>query len=148
MYANHMRYAVQMTRTNKSVRYSPKGKPYAATKARDCSPEAAAEALRLLEGRWKLVIIHNLGGPEGTKMPIKRFSELERAIPNVSQKMLIQQLRCLERDGIVQRTIHPQVPPKVEYQLTEIGKALRPTLRALLDWADLRKRHITRASKG
>ena len=73
-------------------------------------------------------------------MPIKRFSELERAIPNVSQKMLIQQLRCLERDGIVQRTIHPQVPPKVEYQLTNLGEALRPTFRALIDWADLRKR--------
>jgi DNA-binding HxlR family transcriptional regulator len=70
-----------------------------------------------------------------------RFSELERAIPKVTQKMLIQQVRCLERDGIVQRTFHPQVPPKVEYQLTSIGEALRPTLRALLDWADLRKQH-------
>jgi len=148
VYANHMRYSAQMTRTHKSVGYSPKGKLSAATKARDCSPEAAAEALGLLEGRWKLVIIHNLGGPEGVKTPIKRFSELERAIPNVSQKMLIQQLRCLERDGIVQRTIYPQVPPKVEYQLTEIGEALRPTLRALLDWADLRKRHSTHTSKG
>jgi DNA-binding HxlR family transcriptional regulator len=143
-----MRYADEMTRTHKKVGYPLKSKPSATTDARDCSPEAAAEAFKLLEGRWKLVIIHNLGGPEGAKMPIKRFSELERAIPNVSQKMLIQQLRCLERDGIVQRTIHPQVPPKVEYQLTEIGEALRPTLRALLDWADLRKRHSTRASKG
>ena len=68
-----------------------------------------------------------------------RFSELERAIPGVSQKMLIQQLRELERDGIVQRTIHPQVPPKVEYKLTTFGKALRPALRALLAWATLRK---------
>ena len=143
-----MRYADEMTRTHKKVGYPLKSKPSATTDARDCSPEAAAEAFKLLEGRWKLVIIHNLGGPEGAKMPIKRFSELERAIPNVSQKMLIQQLRCLERDGIVQRTIHPLVPPKVEYQLTEIGEALRPTLRALLDWADLRKRHITHASKG
>ena len=148
MYANHMRYTAAMTRTHKSVGYSPKGKPNATAKTRDCSPEAAAEALGLLEGRWKLVIIHNLGGPEGAITPIKRFSELERAIPNVSQKMLIQQLRCLERDGIVQRTIYPQVPPKVEYQLTEIGEALRPTLRALLDWADLRKRHSTHTSKG
>ena len=139
MYANHMLYAVQMTRTHKSVGYSPKGKPNATTKTRDCSPEAAAEAFGLLEGRWKLVIIHNLGGPEGAKTPIKRFSELERAIPNVSQKMLIQQLRCLERDGIVQRTIHPQVPPKVDYQLTSLGEALRPTFRALIDWANLRK---------
>ncbi|NYF79067.1 DNA-binding HxlR family transcriptional regulator [Granulicella arctica] len=92
-----------------------------------------------MEGRWKLVIIHNLFGRDGGKPPVMRFSELERAIPTVSQKMLIQQLRCLERDGIVQRTIHPQVPPKVEYQLTCLGEALRPTLRALLDWANIRK---------
>jgi DNA-binding HxlR family transcriptional regulator len=134
-----MRYAAGMTRTHKLVGYSPKSKPDAATKVRDCSPEAAAEAFGLLEGRWKLVIIHNLSGPRGGRMPVKRFSELERAIPNVSQKMLIQQLRCLERDGIVQRTVHPQVPPKVEYQLTSLGEALRPMLRALLDWANLRK---------
>jgi DNA-binding HxlR family transcriptional regulator len=135
-----MRYAAGMTRTHKQVGYSPKSKPTVASKSRDCSPEAAAEAFELLEGRWKLVIIHNLFGQEEATSPVMRFSELERAIPNVSQKMLIQQLRCLERDGIVQRTIHPQVPPKVEYQLTSIGDALRPTLRALLDWAALRKR--------
>jgi DNA-binding HxlR family transcriptional regulator len=134
-----MRYAARMTRTHKSVGYPPKSKHAAAKNARDCSPEAAAEAFDLLEGRWKLMIIHHLFGREGAGSPVMRFSELERAIPNVSQKMLIQQLRRLERDGIVQRTIHPQVPPKVEYQLTRIGEALRPTLRALLDWADLRK---------
>src|ERR1035438_10765451 len=137
-----MRYAAGMTRTHKTVGYSPKSKSTVSIDARDCSPEAAAEAFQLLEGRWKLVILHSLGGPEGAKTPIKRFSELERAIPNVSQKMLIQQLRCLERDGIVQRTIHPQVPPKVDYQLTSLGEALRPTFRALIDWANLRKRHI------
>ncbi len=136
-----MRYTAEMTRTHKTVGYSPKRKPPLRVDARDCSPEAAAEAFELLEGRWKLVIIHNLFSREGATSPVMRFSELERAIPNVSQKMLIQQLRCLERDGIVQRTIHPQVPPKVEYQLTSIGEALRPTLRALLDWADLRKQH-------
>nr|WP_179488991.1 helix-turn-helix domain-containing protein [Granulicella arctica] len=128
-----------MARTDKIVGYSPKGKPLVATRSRDCSPETAAEAFELLEGRWKLVIIHNLFGRDGGKPPVMRFSELERAIPTVSQKMLIQQLRCLERDGIVQRTIHPQVPPKVEYQLTCLGEALRPTLRALLDWANIRK---------
>jgi DNA-binding HxlR family transcriptional regulator len=134
-----MRDAVQMTRTHNLVRYQPKGKPIRSKPARACSPEAAAEAFELLEGRWKLMIIHQLFGPEGSETPVKRFSELERAIPAVSQKMLIQQLRRLEQDGIVQRTIHPQVPPKVEYQLTRVGEALRPTLRALLDWANFRK---------
>lgn len=71
--------------------------------------------------------------------PMMRFSELERAIPGASQKMLIQQLRELERDQIVARTVHPQVPPKVEYHLTELGRALCPALQAMLDWAGLRK---------
>ena len=71
--------------------------------------------------------------------PVLRFSELERAIPAVSQKMLIQQLRELERDGIVQRTVHPQVPPKVEYGLTKWGQSLCPALDALLKWGALRK---------
>jgi DNA-binding HxlR family transcriptional regulator len=62
---------------------------------------------------------------------ILRFSELEKAIPGVSQKMLIQQLRELERDGIVTRTVHPQVPPKVEYALTKWGKAMCPALLGL-----------------
>ena len=124
------------------VGYLPKGKLNSITRPRDCSPAAAAEAFELLEGRWKLVIIHHLFGGDGGKPPIMRFSELERAIPTVSQKMLIQQLRSLERDGIVRRTIHPQVPPKVEYQLTKLGEALRPTLRALLDWANIRKQQL------
>lgn len=86
-------------------------------------------AFRMLEGRWKMVILFQLFGGE-----VLRFSELERAIPGVSQKMLIQQLRELERDGIVVRTVYPQVPPKVEYRLTEWGLALCPALDALLEW--------------
>jgi DNA-binding HxlR family transcriptional regulator len=143
-----MGYAAGMTRTHKTVWYPPKSKATNNNAGRDHSPEAAVEAFNLLEGRWKLVIIYQLFGCESAVAPIMRFSELERAIPNVSQKMLIQQLRCLERDGIVQRTIHPQVPPKVEYQLTTLGEALLPTLRALLDWADLRKRATAPVSKG
>jgi DNA-binding HxlR family transcriptional regulator len=145
---NPMRYAAGMTRTHKSVGYPSKSKVTSGKDTRQHSPEAVVEAFSLLEGRWKLVIIYQLFGCESAVAPILRFSELERAIPNVSQKMLIQQLRCLERDGIVQRTIHPQVPPKVEYRLTSLGEALRPTLRALLDWADLRKRQTANASKG
>ena len=86
--------------------------------------------MRMLEGRWKLVILFHLFDGK-----VLRFSELERAIPGVSQKMLIQQLRQLEMDCIVTRTIYPQVPPKVEYRLTPWGQSLCPALDALLIWA-------------
>lgn len=88
------------------------------------------QALRILEGRWKLVILFHLFGGK-----IRRFSDLERAIPAISQKMLIQQLRQMERDGVVRRIVHHQVPPKVEYCLTDWGQALCPALDALLSWA-------------
>ena len=91
------------------------------------------DAIRMLEGRWKLVILFQLFGGER-----RRFSELERAIPDVSQKMLIQQLRQLEHDGIVARVVHAQVPPKVEYHLTEWGQSLCPALDELLTWAERR----------
>ena len=120
-----------MARTDKKVGYSPTGK------LDDVTPDMAAvgveAALRMLEGRWKMVIIFQL-----FDNPVLRFSELERAIPAVSQKMLIQQLRELERDGIVARQVYPQVPPKVEYRLTEWGQAMCPALDALLEWAALR----------
>ena len=67
---------------------------------------------------------------------VLRFSELERAIPAVSQKMLIQQLRQLEADGVVERIVYPEVPPRVEYRLTPWGQALCPALDAILQWAD------------
>jgi DNA-binding HxlR family transcriptional regulator len=87
-------------------------------------------AFKMLEGRWKLVILFHLFG--GTLL---RFSDLERAIQGISQKMLIQQLRQMESDGIVRRIVHHQVPPKVEYGLTDWGQALCPALDALLTWA-------------
>ena len=90
-------------------------------------------ALKILEGRWKLVILFHLFGGK-----VLRFSDLERAIPAISQKMLIQQLRQMEGDGIVRRIVHHQVPPKVEYCLTDWGQALCPALDALLQWAALR----------
>lgn len=72
---------------------------------------------------------------------IMRFSELERAIPLASQKMLIQQLRDLEAKGIVNRTIYQEIPPKVEYRLTSLGQALRPALLELVRWSRLRREH-------
>jgi DNA-binding HxlR family transcriptional regulator len=95
-----------------------------------CSIDRVERAIRVIEGRWKLLILHHLL----VKRP-RRFSDLERAIPGVTQKMLIQQLRALEVDGVVQRTAYPQVPPRVEYTLTPAGAALRPALDALHDWA-------------
>jgi DNA-binding HxlR family transcriptional regulator len=90
-------------------------------------------AFRILEGRWKMVIIFQLFA-----RGVLRFSELEKAIPAASQKMLIQQLRELERNGVVTRTVYAQVPPKVEYGLTEWGKAMCPALDMLLEWAAMR----------
>ena len=90
-------------------------------------------ALKVIEGRWKLEILFQLFGGQ-----VLRFSELERAIPEVSQKMLIQQLRQLESDGVGRRTVYPEVPPRVEYGLTDWGQALCPALDALLGWAAAR----------
>ena len=67
---------------------------------------------------------------------LKRFGELQRLMPNVTQKMLIKQLRELEQDGIVHRYVYPQVPPKVEYSMTEFGLTLMPILQALEQWGD------------
>ena len=94
---------------------------------RSLGAQGVQNALRILEGRWKLVILFELFGGKTL-----RFSELERAIPGVSQKMLIQQLRQFEQDGIVARIVHPEVPPRVEYRLTDWGQALCPALDALL----------------
>ncbi|PKX81497.1 HxlR family transcriptional regulator [Pectobacterium peruviense] len=97
---------------------------------------ATTEALRVLEGKWKIIIICQLFAAKG---PI-RFSDLERLVEGVNQKMLIQQLRQLESDGIVIRTIYPQVPPRVEYTLSDMGIALGPAMEALIDWAEERRR--------
>jgi len=91
-------------------------------------------AIAVLEGRWKMQIVSHLH-----RGSLLRFSELRRAVPDASQKMLVQQLRALEADGVVNRTIHPQVPPKVEYELTELGRALGPIFQALSEWARLRQ---------
>jgi DNA-binding HxlR family transcriptional regulator len=122
------RYAGEMTRTHEKVRYSPDSKDGGYTPATAAS--GVEQAFKFLEGRWKLVILFHLFGGN-----VLRFSDLERAIPAISQKMLIQQLRQMESDGIVRRIVHHQVPPKVEYGLTEWGQALCPALDGLLKWA-------------
>ena len=88
-------------------------------------------SLQVVGGKWKLVILWQLG-TNGTK----RFSELKRIMANITQKMLTQQLRELEADGLVHRKVYAQVPPKVEYSLTEFGRTLMPVLESLCKWGE------------
>jgi DNA-binding HxlR family transcriptional regulator len=117
-----------MGRTNEEVGYQQKSSYPGITP--DIAASGVDEALKVLAGRWKLIILFHLFVEETL-----RLSELERAIPGITQKMLIQQLRGLERDGIVSRLVHPVVPPKVEYRLTRSGRDLCPALDELLYWA-------------
>ncbi len=130
-----------MTRTHEKVGYPPEcrvpadeAEVAALTERVRQAARGTEEALKVLTGRWKMEILFHLFA-----RPVLRFSELERAIPAVTQKMLTEQLRELERDGIVQRTIYPQVPPRVEYSLTEQGRALCPALDALVQWVESRE---------
>lgn len=87
-------------------------------------------ALRVIQGRWKLLILREL--IDG----VRRFSDLQRALDGVSQKVLTSQLRELEADGVVQRTVFPEVPPRVEYALTDLGTELIPVLDGLHAWGE------------
>lgn len=86
--------------------------------------------LQVIGGRWKIVILFHLFERA------QRFSELQRALGGVTQKVLTQQLRELEADGIVRRKVYPQVPPKVEYSLTPRGETLRPVIDAICEWGE------------
>ncbi len=86
--------------------------------------------LEKIGGRWKPIIIYNL--LSGTR----RYSELKKLIPAITEKMLIQHLKQLEADNLVQRKAKPVIPPFVEYCLTDAGKELRPVLEAMIDWAN------------
>ncbi|MGV1793306.1 transcriptional regulator [Rhizobium lusitanum] len=85
-------------------------------------------AIRTISGRWKAVILyHLLDGP-------KRLSELNRLVPSVTQKVLVQQLREMEAHGLVSREVFRQVPPRVDYSATPLGLSLEPVMLALCDW--------------
>ncbi|WP_373720694.1 MULTISPECIES: winged helix-turn-helix transcriptional regulator [Bacteroidales] len=85
-----------------------------------------------ISDKWSLLVIYTLDKSE--KEPV-RFKELQRQIPDISQKMLTVTLRTLEEDGYVTRTIYPEVPPRVEYSLTERAKSLLPHINSLIGWA-------------
>ena len=93
--------------------------------------------LMLIGDKWKVLILRDL--LPGTK----RFGELKKSIGTVSQKVLTAQLRDMERNGLVNRKVYPEVPPRVEYSLTELGRSLKPLLDAMWDWGEEFKAHNT-----
>ncbi len=102
----------------------------------DCKIETALE---LLVGKWKPVIMFQLFS-NGTM----RFSELQRAIPAITKKMLTQQLRQLEYHDIVHRKVYHQIPPKVEYSITDHGKSMDTAMQALHDWSKFHTAHLNK----
>lgn len=92
----------------------------------NCSMELT---LDIIGGKWKTIIIWHLG------KKTMRFNELKRSLPNITQKMLAQQLKALEENKLVNRCIYTQIPPKVEYSLTDYGRTLLPVLSSLCEWA-------------
>lgn len=87
-------------------------------------------SLSVLSGKWKMSILNRLlPGPQ-------RYTDIERSIPGITQKMLTQQLRELEEDGVIKRKVYPVVPPKVEYSLTEVGEELSGIFRSLSKWGE------------
>lgn len=105
------------------------------TKDRQRASCAVERTLEVIGGRWKVLILRELF------QGIKRFGQLHRALNGITQKMLTQQLRELESDGIIHREVYLQVPPKVEYSLTSLGESLKPILEAMHEWG---VRHLER----
>ncbi|HIS86408.1 MAG TPA: helix-turn-helix transcriptional regulator [Candidatus Faecivicinus avistercoris] len=87
-----------------------------------------ATAVQLIGNKWKLLILRNL------LVRPWRFNEMLRSIPGISQKVLTDNLRALERDDLITRTVYPEVPPRVEYALSELGETMRPIISALETW--------------
>lgn len=84
--------------------------------------------LNILSGKWKGLILYRLLGGK------KRFGELKKMLPAITQRTLTLQLRSLEEDGIIKRTVYPEIPPKVEYELTKVGESMSPIVQSMYDW--------------
>jgi len=91
--------------------------------------------LNRIGGKWKVLVIHAIG------MNYNRFSSLHRVIPDISKQMLVNQLRELEEDGILERIIYAEIPPRVEYKITRYGQSLMPVIAVIQEWGlkDLKK---------
>jgi DNA-binding HxlR family transcriptional regulator len=104
-----------------------------------CGLDAAVD---VVGGKWKALILWALS------VEPRRFGALRRAVDGISEKVLIQQLRDLERDGLVHREVHEQVPPKVVYSLTDLGESLNTALEPLGDWGEQHMAHIVATRAG
>jgi DNA-binding HxlR family transcriptional regulator len=97
--------------------------------------------LEVIGGKWKVLILYYL------KENFRRFGELKSSIPGIAQKMLTQQLRELEADGLINRKVYAEVPPKVEYTLTKYGESLEPILKLMCQWGTEHKNRIEKKLK-
>lgn len=103
-------------------------------------PDKLAEiTIKMLGDRWKVLIIQNL--LEGTK----RFGELKRELGNITQKVLTSNLRLLEEKGILIRKVYAQIPPRVDYTLTQLGYELKPVIDSMIAWAEEYRRNVAKA---
>ncbi len=94
-----------------------------------------ATTVALIGSKWKLLILRNLLARPW------RFNELKRDLAGISQKMLTDSLRSMEADGIITRTVYPEVPPRVEYALSELGESMRPVIRSMEEWGKAYKQN-------
>jgi DNA-binding HxlR family transcriptional regulator len=95
-----------------------------------------ATTVSLIGNKWKLLILRNL------LVRPWRFNELQKSLDGISQKVLTDSLRSMEKDGIIVRTVYPEVPPRVEYSLSELGESMRPILNSMQDWGKNYKQFI------
>lgn len=95
-----------------------------------------ARALSIIGGRWKPAILCRLNNYT------MRYSELKKTIEGISERMLVAQLRELEEDKIIERIVYPEVPPRVEYRISDLGKTMEPMLKAMSDWGNMHREKV------
>lgn len=104
---------------------------------KDELPECpVATTVQLIGSKWKLLILRNL-----LQRPW-RFNEIKKSLPGISQKVLTDSLRSMEKDNIITRTVYPEVPPRVEYSLSDVGKTMRPIINAMANWGEDYKKNL------
>ena len=104
---------------------------------KDELPECpVATTVQLIGSKWKLLILRNL-----LQRPW-RFNEIKKSLPGISQKVLTDSLRSMEKDNIITRTVYPEVPPRVEYALSNVGETMRPIINAMANWGEDYKKNL------